>query len=633
MGAVIAMCGIAGFTRFHGLSGGQSTLETMGEAIRHRGPDAAGTYLDDAVGLHHRRLSIIDLSPAGNQPMRSPCGRYVIVFNGEIYNYREQRELLEADGYPFTSNTDTEVILALYGRKGPDCLEDLNGMFALALWDRQEQRLFLARDRIGKKPLYYAPVAGDVVFASELKALLAAKLIERSIRLDALYDYFAYQYVPDPKTIFENVYKLEPGHWLEVSASGQNKEQYWDVSFARRSISEDEAREALRSHIDAATQRRMIADVSLGAFLSGGVDSSGIVATMAKLAERPVTTCAVGFDAARFDETEFAQVVATHCGTDHHEFTVGNDITASLAEIVVFFDEPFADPSLVPTFFVSRLARQQVTVALAGDGGDEVFAGYRKYRVDAIENRLREHLPMFVRRHLCGPLSRLLGSSASRLLRRAATLLDALSKDPALAFFQSNAQITDAQWEMLSTPETRRLLGDYHPSRATIDAYTRCDGPDHLSRILYTDMKTYLPGDILVKVDRMSMAHALEVRAPLLDYELVNFAASLPSELKLCGKKGKYLLKKVFSEGLPDGILDRRKMGFTPPVAEWLRRGLKSFAEKKLLGSSGGLPRYLKVEAIEKLWAEHQAGDRDHSALLWSLLMFQIWWDKYMEEA
>ncbi|MEL7043677.1 MAG: asparagine synthase (glutamine-hydrolyzing) [Pseudomonadota bacterium] len=626
------MCGIAGFTRFSATMGDEETLRTMGDAIRHRGPDASGSYLDDSVGLHHRRLAIIDLSPSGNQPLHSHCGRYVIVFNGEIYNFLELRKELSDNGYTFRTRTDTEVILALYALQGRDCLASINGMFAFALWDREKETLFLARDRIGKKPLYYHVRDGDLVFASELKSLLAAELIERNICLEALHDFFAYQYVPDPKTIFENVYKLPPAHWLEVGPSGIASEAYWDVSFAL-THSKRNADEALEEHIEEATARRMIADVPLGAFLSGGVDSSGIVATMERLSEQQVRTCSVGFDEKRFNETEFARLVAARFSTDHHEFVVDDTVASALPEIARYFDEPFADPSLVPTYFVSKLARQRVTVALAGDGGDEVFAGYEKYAIDAAENRWRERVPAFLRHSLLRWLAPHLRNSSFSLLRRAGTLFSAMATDPAMAFFLSNAQITDAQWERLASSTTLRELGDYHPSALTLDAYANCDGPDHLAKILYTDLKTYLPGDILVKVDRMSMAHALEVRAPLLDYQLIEFAASLPSNLKYRAGEKKHILKAAFAKDLPEEILHRKKMGFSPPLAEWFRGELRDLATEVILGAEDGLPRYVNMGAVNDFWREHQQGEIDHGALLWSLLMFQLWWNEYMRTA
>ncbi|GAB5415417.1 MAG: asparagine synthase (glutamine-hydrolyzing) [Congregibacter sp.] len=624
------MCGIAGFSRFHRPLGDRTTLETMGHAIRHRGPDAEGSYLDEHVGLHHRRLAIVDLSEAGVQPMQSLCGRYMIIFNGEIYNFLELRSQLQESGVTFATQTDTEVILALYAQRGRECLESLNGMFAFAIWDKSKRQLFLARDRIGKKPLYYTFLNGDIAFASELKSLLSARLFERRVRLDALHDFFAYQYVPDPKTIFEGVFKLEPGYWLEVSVDGYDTGCYWDLSFPTTAPTDQVAHNELRGQIERATQRRMIADVPLGAFLSGGVDSSGIVATMASHSKNAITTCSIGFDEERFNETEFAKAVAEHCKTDHHEFIVSESVAENLRSISRYFDEPFADPSLVPTFFVSKLARKRVTVALAGDGGDEVFAGYEKYAIDAVENLWRQRVPAALRQ---GPLAWLaprLQGSTSKTLRRAGTLLSAIAQDPAVAFYQSNAQITDEQWAKLAQPDVTKALGSYHPSQVTVDAYRRCDGVDHLSKILYADIKTYLPGDILVKVDRMSMAHALEVRAPLLDYQLVEFAAALPSSMKFRKGEKKRILKAVFSDLLPKSIIERRKMGFSPPLAEWFRGELNELFQDTVIQASEGVSAFLNTAAVTELWQEHQNRTHDHGAILWSLLMFQLWWEEYM---
>ncbi|MEM1143522.1 MAG: asparagine synthase (glutamine-hydrolyzing) [Pseudomonadota bacterium] len=626
------MCGIAGFSRFHAPIGDEATLECMAHSIRHRGPDAGGTWLTSQVGLAHRRLSIIDLSEAGNQPMHAPEGGLTIVFNGEIYNYQDLRDELSSE-YRFQTGTDTEVILALYECYGVGCLEHLNGMFAFALWDADTERLFLARDRLGKKPLYYTFLDGDIAFASELKALLILPQVPRRVRADAVYDFFAYQYVPDPKTIFEGVFKLEPGHFLEVDANGSRLMRYWDLpGYKGGDVDEESATETLHQCIDAATQRRMVADVPLGAFLSGGVDSGGIVATMARqnpADAAPITTCSIGFANARFDETKHAWRIAEQYETDHHELTVEANVRDNLRAIVRFFDEPFADASLIPTFFVSKMARQKVTVAIAGDGGDEVFAGYEKYAIDAIENQLRSRLPGWVRRalaSLAGPLRRL----PQRVFQRAGTLLHTLGQTPAMGFYLSNAQITDDEWRRLCQPAMQTKLGTYHPSQITLDVYESSPNATHLERILYADLKTYLPGDILVKVDRMSMANSLEVRAPLLDYTLVELAAGLPSHLKLRGQEKKYILKRVFEKSLPRDLLDRRKMGFSVPMADWLRGELRELAQDALLRSETGLRDYFVPREIERLWNTHQTGQEDHSTLLWSLLMFQLWWDEYM---
>ena len=625
------MCGIAGFTQFNHQFGSEQTLEKMGDVISHRGPDAHGIFLQDEIGLCHRRLSIIDLSAAGNQPMTSLNGRYTIVFNGEIYNYQSLSEELKEQGYLFNTKTDTEVILALYEREGSELLDKINGMFAFAIWDTEKQSLFLARDRIGKKPLYYYPLDNDIVFASELKSLLTLPEVPRHIRTDAVYDFFAYQYIPDPKTIFEGIFKLEPGHYLEVSKESINKVQYWDISFSQQSQkTEQELKQELQNIISDCTRKRMISDVPLGAFLSGGVDSSGIVAMMAKNSESPITTCSIGFDNDKFNETEFAKSVAKLYKTHHHELTVHQNIKDNLEKIVSYFDEPFADPSLVPTYFVSELARQKVTVAIAGDGGDEVFAGYEKYTTDTIENNIRKLLPKIIRARLFPLFAFILGKFNNTYCRKGSSLLKSLSLNPAMGFYVSNSQITDELWQSIITDETKNKIGSYHPSQITTDHYDQCDGKDHLSKILYTDMKTYLPGDILVKVDRMSMANSLEVRAPILDYKLMEFAATLPSDLKYYKDEKKYILKEAFKDSLPDDILYRKKMGFSVPLADWFRGEIKTLAEEKLFNSTGGLGDYFKLNEIKKLWDQHQSGKRDYSTPLWSMLMFQMWWDKYM---
>lgn len=627
------MCGIAGFTQFAAMMGDVDTLKAMGNAIYHRGPDAGGEYLDDYVGLAHRRLSIIDTSAAGNQPMFSTDEQLVIVFNGEIYNFQELRADLGAQGYAFQTHTDTEVILALYEREGTACLEHINGMFAFALWDKRKQQLFIARDRIGKKPLYYLQHNGRFAFASEIKALLTLPDVPRDIRLDAVYDFFAYQYVPDPKSIFTHIHKLPPGHCMTVSAEGINIEQYWDVSFQHTQTGDEtQLTDQLLELIEQCTQRRMVSDVPLGAFLSGGIDSSGIVALMAKNSKQPVKTCSIGFDEKAFNETEFARIVAEQYHSEHYEFTVHQNVKDCLENIVRYFDEPFADPSLVPTYFVSELARQQVTVAIAGDGGDEVFAGYEKYSIDAIENQLRGHFPRWLRKRLFPKFANLLAKSNTTLCRKGKSLLTSLSLEPAQAFYLSNAQIEDRQWQQLLKPGLKAELGDYHPAKITTDAYAQADGPDHLAKILYTDMKTYLPGGILVKVDRMSMSNSLEVRAPILDKDVLEFAATLPSALKFHKGEKKHILKNAFKRLLPEDILYRKKMGFSVPLANWLREEIKDLAEDYLFNRGCGIQQFFNMPVVFELWEEHQSKKTDHSTLLWSLLIFQMWYYNYIPQ-
>ncbi|MDT0593602.1 asparagine synthase (glutamine-hydrolyzing) [Glaciecola petra] len=628
------MCGIAGFLTHNFPEASKEHLLAMGNTIAHRGPDAHGEYIDDQVGLCHRRLSILDLSVAGNQPMYSPDQQVVIVFNGEIYNFTELRDNLEQEGVVFTSGTDTEAILHLYMREGTNCLEKLNGMFAFAIWDKRENSLFIARDRLGKKPLYYLEHDDRFAFASEIKAILSLPNVPRDIRLDAVHDFFAYQYIPDPKSIFSHIHKLPPAHFMLIKDGHKTITKYWDLDFSRTSQkNESELKAELQTLINAATKRRMLSDVPLGAFLSGGVDSSGVVATMAKASQEPVKTCTIAFDDKKFNEAEFAASVAKQYNTEHHEFMVSQNVKESLEGIVAYFDEPFADPSLVPTFFVSELARQAVTVAIAGDGGDEVFAGYEKYHTDDLENKLRQKFPNWMRKKIFPPLANFFAKSELTVFRKAKSLLTSLSVSPEYGFYMTNSQMEDRQWQALINDETRQALGDYHPSTVTLDFYNSANGSDHLSKILYTDVKTYLTGGILVKVDRMSMANSLEVRAPILDREILEFAATVPSILKFNKGEKKYLLKEAFKEDLSDDILYRKKMGFSVPLADWFKNEIKESAQYYLIDQVEGLAEVFKLEKIKEYWQQHQQGQADHSAILWSMLMYEMWWHRYIKNA
>jgi len=604
----------------------------MGNAIRHRGPDDGDVHVEDEVGLCHRRLSIIDLSETGRQPMESASGRFVMVYNGEIYNFPALRDELEAQGVRFRGTSDSEVVLALYERDGPACLSRLNGMFAMAIWDRREHSLFLARDRLGKKPLYYYDSGGHFVFASEIKAILCDPRVERSVRDDAVADYFAYQYVPDPKSIFENIHKLPPGHWMQVSRSGVTLSKYWSLDFARSGtqMNNDHIQDMLLELLEDSVACRMISDVPLGAFLSGGVDSSAVVAMMAKNSSTPVTTCAIGFDSEEFDEVHYAKKVAMQFGTDHHEFTVRENVADNLLDIAGYFDEPFSDPSFVPSFFVSQLARRQVTVALAGDGGDENFAGYGKYQTDRTENRLRSMVPGVIRRSILPSLSRAMRGSAVDVCRRGGSLMHSLAVEPDRGFFLTNSFFRPGLWGEAISDRFASQIRDYDPADITRKLYREAPADDHLSRLLYTDIKSYLPGDILVKVDRMSMANSLETRAPLLDYRVVEFAASIPSNLKLQGDNGKHIFKKSLEGLLTDETLYRKKMGFSVPLAQWLRSEIKAVAEQYLFIPDGGLQHYFEASMIRSIWSDHQSGSHDFSQELWSMLVFELWWQRYV---
>ena len=615
----------------------RATLAHMGESIRHRGPDAGGIWTDDGIGLCHRRLSIIDLSETGAQPMASPSGRYQIAYNGEIYNYRELRGELEADGVSFRGQSDTEVLVALYEKLGPSCLARLNGMFAIAIWDTQERRLFLARDRLGKKPIYLYRTAHMLAFASEIKALRCIPGVELSLRHDAVKDFFFYQYVPDPKSIYNEIDKLPPAHWLMATGDATielRQRRWWDVSFAgharmnRKTLEDD-----LYALLEDCVRLRMVADVPLGAFLSGGIDSSAMVGMMAGLSDEPITTCSIGFNSPEYDEVDEARALAAHFGTSHHEFTVDSDIAGSVQSLATHFDEPFADPSFVPTYEVSRLARQRVTVALSGDGGDESFAGYQKYVTDQLECRLRALLPASLRSTLSPAAALLTGLVPSPVARRGASLLDTLAVDADEGFYRSNCFFDARLWDTLVTGRMRAQIGRYDPGELTRELYHTADTDEHLGRILYTDLHSYLPGDVLVKVDRMSMAASLETRAPLLDYRIVELAASMPGELKLRGDQTKAILRDSLQRLLPANVFERRKRGFSVPLAHWLRHDLKPLAEARLFARNSGLSEVFDRRALNTVWERHQSGARDHSSELWSCLIFELWWQGAMSGA
>lgn len=622
------MCGIAGFIRSCAPQGDSVLLKRMGEAIRHRGPDASGEYLDEQVGLSHRRLSILDLSPLGNQPMHSGDGSLVIVFNGEIYNFLELRAQLERDGVCFRSKTDTEVILALYARHGVKCLGMLNGMFAFALWDKARRTLFLARDRVGKKPLYYYHAGGDRFgFASEIKSLLELPGIERTIEPTAIADYLKYLYIPAPKTIYKNIYKLPPAHYLELAVGGEPRiAEYWDVEFCTGGgLSAEQAEGRLLELLQESTACRMIADVPLGAFLSGGVDSSAVVALMSRVSPEPVKTCSIGFTDKRHDETPYAREVAALFRTEHSEFQVRENLAGTAALLPKYFDEPFADSSALPTYHVSRLARQSVTVALAGDGGDESFAGYSKYLIELKENLTRHTVP----RPLLSLLHAGAGMLSHPLARKARSLTGSALSEPAQAYYRTNSFIEDELLDELLAEPVRRACSGYDPGDYTRRYWNKLTGADHVTSMLYTDLKTYLPGDILVKVDRMSMAHSLEVRAPFLDYRVIEFAATLPSNWKIASGEKKIILKRTFAKLLPESVFSRPKQGFTVPLDSWFRGELKSMTEEHLLGQPA-LADYLDLVVLRRIWDEHQGGRRNHGTLLWSLLMLALWHLEYM---
>lgn len=620
------MCGIAGIVTADGQAPSASLLARMGESLLHRGPDQGDCVVAPGAGLAHRRLSILD-PDTGRQPMQSQDGRYTLVYNGEIYNYQSLTTELRGLGYNFEGHCDTDTLLAAWHAWGAGSVARLRGMFAFAIWDAAEQRLFMARDRLGIKPLYYGRAAdGDLVFGSELKALLVHPRIERRIDPQALESYLALGYVPDPKSIFENIYKLAPGHTLDYGARNKTSKvrAYWDVSFAEHSGSatEESIADELRQRLTESVRMRMVADVPLGAFLSGGVDSSAIVALMAGLSKDPVNTCAIGFDTNEFNETHYAQQVADRYRTRHRTYQVQADDFGLLSALGHAYDEPFADSSALPTWRVCELARQQVKVALSGDGADENFAGYRRYRLHQAESRARAMFPAAWRRPVFGALGRAYPKLdwAPRAVR-AKTTFQSLAMDTAEGYCHGVSMIPESLRNALYSNRFQSELQGYRAVELFREHAVNAQTDDPLSLAQYLDFKTYLPGDILTKVDRASMAHSLEVRVPFLDHEFVSWAASLPPGAKLHRGEGKYALKRAFDELLPTDVLYRRKMGFSVPLATWFRGSLREPSRRALtegvLLDSG----FFDAPSLERVWEQHVSGRNDHGTALWSLLM------------
>ena len=620
------MCGIAGL--FH-LGTPKPVdpirVERMCDAMVHRGPDGAGVWTDPGVGLGHRRLSIIDLE-GSPQPMHSADGDAVIVFNGEIYNFRELRRELEGQGARFRTDGDTEVILAAWQRWGIDCLDRLNGMFAFALYDKRRKELLLARDRMGVKPLFMAQLSdGSMAFASELKGLLAHPLLRREADPMAVEDYMAWGYVPDHRSILKGVEKLPAGHFrvLKHGTPAPAPRQWWDVSFAdRQKGSTKDLSAELMHHLREGVTSRMVSDVPLGAFLSGGVDSSSVVALMSEASAQPVKTCSIGFDVADLDETGYAKQVADLFGTDHHSKTVQPDDFQEIDRLVGMFDEPFADASALPTFRVCQLARQHVTVALSGDGADEAFAGYRRQVFHAREEQARAVLPAFLRKPLFGGLGAIWPKAdwAPRHFRAKSTL-QSLAEDGEVGYARALSVIPPEKRHAMFSDAMRRELGDYRAEQPLIDMMRNAPARSGLDRAQYADLKFWMPGDILTKVDRTSMSVSLEAREPLLDHRLIEFAARLPHKERIRGRQGKWLLKHTMERYLPDDILYRQKQGFVTPISQWFRGPLAS--EAKAIAASAGLARtgWFDSKVLARIANDHIAGRAEHGRILWQLLM------------
>ncbi len=632
------MCGITGLFDTRGRRDiDRAVLTRMNESQHHRGPVEGGVHLEPGVGLGHRRLSIIDLA-TGQQPLYNEDQSVCVVFNGEIYNYLELIPELQALGHVFHTRSDTEVIVHAWEAWGEKCVERFRGMFAFALGDRNQDCLFLARDRLGVKPLHYALLAdGTLLFGSELKSLLAHGGLPKDIDPLAVEEYFALGYVAEPRCIFKQARKLPPACTLLVKRGQALREprEYWDVRFTLdRRIGETEAFEELTARLNESIRLRLMSEVPLGAFLSGGVDSSAVVALMAGLNSDPVNTCSIAFSDPAYNEAEFARQVAERYKTNHFVDTVESDDFDLIDTLARLYDEPYADSSAIPTYRVCQLARKHVTVALSGDGGDESFGGYRRYKLHMMEEGMRSALPLGVRRPLFGMLGRVYPKAdwAPRVFR-AKTTFEAMARTSVEAYFHSMSLIRDPERSRLYSDSFRAELGGY----SAIDVFNRhaarAGTDDPLGLIQYIDLHTYLVGDINTKVDRASMAHSLEVREPLMDHPLVEWLATLPSTLKLKRGEGKYLLKKAMEPYLPRDIMYRPKMGFAVPLARWFRGPLRQRVRDSLLDGRIAESGLFNPQAIRQMVEQHESGRRDHSTPLWTLLMYDAFLRNVMDGA
>lgn len=626
------MCGLVGFVSDNELFEEYSnTLPHAIELLAHRGPDADGMWVSSPCGLGSTRLAIVDLSATGNQPMTDESGEVCIAYNGEIYNFRKLREDLQAKGHRFRSGTDTEVILRLYKEYGDACVHYLRGMFAFAIWDSRNQRLLLGRDIMGEKPLYYYHDSNKFLFGSEIKAILKFPHVPKIVNQDAVPHYLVHGYVPAPETFFKGIHELPPGHILILEQGQIAIKQYWDIPHGVDvpiGISEHETSARLLELLSEAVRSRLMSDVPLGAFLSGGVDSSAIVALMTRFTDAPVKTFSIGFAGDQsFDELDHARFVARTFETDHHEFVVKPDAIELLPQLVRHYDQPFADSSALPTFLVSQLTREYVTVALTGDGGDELFAGYDRFIAAQVAERYRR-APKAIQ---------------SGLTRFAAMLPESTSYGgftKRIRRFVEHAASPLPQrylgWVGVFQDEyLREILRGYDPTsgpgRRFEEQFESVQTSDLLSQLLYVNSKTYLPGDLLVKVDRMSMAHSLETRAPLLDQELVEFAATIPSNMKIRRLTSKHIFKEALKGVIPQQILKRKKHGFGVPVGKWFRGELYEYSTEVLLSSQATQRGYFQIPALRRLLSEHQSGRRDHGQRLWALLTFELWHRLYID--
>jgi asparagine synthase (glutamine-hydrolysing) len=624
------MCGIAGKVSLRG-GVDPHLIDRMCDVIEHRGPDSRGIFVDGGVGLGVQRLAIIDLD-TGDQPLFNEDESVVVVLNGEIYNYRELGAELRSKGHVFRSSSDTEVIAHLYEDRGDDCVNALRGMFAFALWDARRRRLLLARDRIGKKPLYFSFDGSTLWFASEGKAILQDPSVSREIDHAAIDAFLHYEYVPHQHSAFRALAKVPPAHTLVLEDGRISQRRYWSLSYAGQiEATVDESCELIRTNLLEATRLRLRSDVPLGAFLSGGVDSSAVVAAMAQQTSGRVKTFTIGFPSERFDERPYARVISQLFDTEHHELVVEPNVVEILPRLAWHYGEPFSDQSAIPSFYLSEMTRRDVTVALNGDGGDESFAGYRRYLGLDVARRLA-FVPAGVARALETALRRLgTGSAQNNIRTRLLRLTRALQLDPAERYSTWIACFNASERRKLYTPEFADTVERFHPERLLRDAFAASDAPTLIERLMSVDTQTYLPDQLLVKMDIASMASSLEVRSPFLDHAVMEMAARLPLSAKVSRGSGKHLLKEAVSHWIPRDLLERPKAGFTMPVSDWLRDDLRELPQTLLLDATSRARGFFDPQAIQSLIAQHRAGQRDHANKLWALIQLELWFRTYVD--
>lgn len=602
------MCGICGFNW-----GDKALVKQMTNVLVHRGPDQEGFFVDSNISLGHRRLSIIDLSESGRQPIHNENKTIYITYNGELYNYKTLREELEQKKHKFYSDTDTEVIVHAYEEYGEDCLKKFNGMFAFCIYDSKKKKLFLARDRLGKKPLYYYFRDGKFIFASELKAILLHD-IKKNINYQGINDYLAYFYIPQPDTIFEDIKKLLPGHYMVLEKNNLKISKYWDFEYIETDISEEDCKNKILSFLRDSVKIRLMSDVPLGAFLSGGIDSSAIVAFMSEF-QKPVKTFSIGFPDEEFSELDYAREVANHFGTEHHELVVDPNKIEILPKIIWQLDEPFADHSCLPSYYLTQLARKHVKVCLSGDGGDELFGGYERYRYQLWSNYYNK-LPKFV------------GNNVYRLM--SGRFKDKMKRFSEFSYLPEEQRYS--KWfTIFSEKEKEELYSDFMNKKITNkdSSYTMTKDyksyKNKLNNLFYIDIKQYIPNDIFTKVDKMSMLNSLEVRVPLLDYRMVELSAIIPSKFKVNNFNKKYIFKKALKGIIPDKIIERKKQGFGIPIENWFKSDLKSYSQDILLSERCIQRNYFKKDYIKDLFEKHSRGERNYGNHIWELLCFELW--------